>query len=121
MKPKYFLSILLVVVFSSFALDGAFANAFKISEPKTELYNAPMQGKQRLAYCYTPDKGCGGKAANEWCKTKGYKSAKHWEVHHQDTGKVRAGRYIGSDAACKGRTCDLFGSITCSMGPPTFF
>ncbi len=90
-------------------------------KPKQETFQAPKQGKQRLAYCYSPDEGCGEKAANAWCKAKGFKSAKDWKVFKQDRGKVKATRCIGSDGTCKVRGCDAFEEITCRMGPPTFF
>jgi len=92
--------------------------AAKDSEP---TFPNPMQGKNRLAYCYSPDDGCGEKAANTWCVNRGYKGAKKWEMEARDMGKSKTTRYIGSDQSCKPGACDAFASITCRTGPPTFF
>ena len=92
-----------------------------VADAAPETFAAPMQGKQRLAFCYTPEEGCGSKAADAWCQGKGYKGAKKWEVEPKEQGKARSARYIGSDVSCKPRQCDTFGSITCRTGPPTFF
>ncbi|MCC7345034.1 MAG: hypothetical protein IT573_08850 [Deltaproteobacteria bacterium] len=112
-----------LTLFSILALGGLAASEglAKSVEPKEETYQAPKQGKQRLAYCYEPDKGCGKKAADAWCKTKGYKTAKEWKVLEQNGRKVKATRYIGSEGTCRARGCHTFESITCRMGPPTFF
>ena len=90
-------------------------------DPSRPVFVNPMQGKQRLAYCYAPEEGCGRKAAEAWCQGKGYKGAQKWEVEPKEQGKARSARYIGSDAACKARQCDTFSSVTCRTGPPTFF
>jgi len=120
MKPSHII-LVLIAIFSFLGLASKSTLAKSDDKTKTEVYLAPKQGKVWLAYCYEPGKGCGEKAANTWCKDKGFKSAKHWEVQHQDKGKVRATRYIGSDGTCKSHGCDAFSSITCGMGPPTFF
>lgn len=91
------------------------------TDPNKPVFVEPMQGKQRLAYCYAPEEGCGSKAAEAWCQGKGYKGAQKWEMEPKDQGKARSARYIGSDMTCKPRACDTFLSITCRTGPPTFF
>lgn len=90
------------------------------SDPDRPIFAAPMQGKQRLAYCYSPEEGCGAKAADAWCRGKGYKGAHKWEAEPKEQVKASA-RYIGSDMTCKPRQCDTFSTITCRTGPPTFF
>ena len=91
------------------------------NDPNKPVFSQPMQGKQRLAYCYAPEQGCGSKAADAWCQEKGYKGAQKWEVDPKENGKARSARYIGSDLTCKPGACDTFSSIMCRSGPPTFF
>lgn len=86
----------------------------------TPTFISPMQGKQRLAYCYAPNDGCGRKAADGWCQRKGFKGAKDW-VKYPSEAKPQAGRYLGSDVSCPRGQCETFESITCRTGPPTFF
>ena len=120
MKRSFFILTLLSILLPIGPYSPT-AAAKSDDKPKTEIYLAPKQGKYRLAYCYSPNEGCGEKAAKAWCEAKGFKGAKEWKVQHQDHGKVKASRYIGSDGSCKTRDCDIFESITCRMGPPTFF
>ncbi|HCU23562.1 MAG TPA: hypothetical protein DF383_00985 [Deltaproteobacteria bacterium] len=119
MRPTLiFLGILFGLFFITLTLPSAYS---KDDKPTTETFMEPREGKSRLAYCFTPGEGCGEKAANAWCKVKGFKGAKEWKVHHQTEGKVRVTRYIGTEGTCRTRDCDTFESITCRMGPPTFF
>ncbi len=90
---------------------------------KPDKFPTPMMGGQHLAYCYTKDNGCGTGAANAWCKSKGFKEAKEFEVLEAPEGKTRTTKYIGDGKICKSRdgSCDMFESISCKKDPPTFF
>ncbi len=86
-----------------------------------DTFPGPMQGNQRLAFCYSAQQGCGEKAAEAWCKVKGYKGVKEWQIEPRDVGKPKVTRYVGNDALCKRGVCDSFEYVTCRTGPPTFF
>jgi hypothetical protein len=111
----------LVGIFLVTSLPSLHADEPKAKPPKPDTFAAPMQGKARLAFCYAPDDGCGRKAADQWCQRKGFKGAKDWVKYPRDAAKPLAGRYLGSDFPCSKGQCDLFESITCRTGPPTFF
>jgi hypothetical protein len=55
---RFILALLAVLMIGGAALPAA-VQARDDDKPKQETFKAPKQGKQRLAYCFTPDKDCG--------------------------------------------------------------
>jgi len=90
------------------------------TEPSNNFYADPKYKGQRLDYCYTPQKDCGEKVANEWCQTQGFKSAKTYEPATTSNFKIQT-RYLGNNQTCRKQGCQTFRSITCQKAPPTFF
>jgi hypothetical protein len=78
----------------------------------------PMQGEYRLDFCLHYSKtsgafgGCGGQAADAWCKARGFAKARQWVVA-RDIGATSPTSVIGDDRICNDARCDGFASITC--------
>ncbi|MCB1486377.1 MAG: hypothetical protein KDJ88_02845, partial [Bauldia sp.] len=54
---------------------GGFALLFILAggaSAETKTFNNPMQGGNRLDWCYNWGTGCGSQAATAWCKANGY-------------------------------------------------
>lgn len=69
----------------------------------------PRMNHYRIDWCLTPQKGCGSKAANSFCKRMGYMKATHFV---QDT-TIAATKTVGNQALCFGKLCRGFTEIVC--------
>ncbi|MDX1386607.1 MAG: hypothetical protein R3257_03380 [bacterium] len=78
----------------------------------TQFY-APNFEDKRLAYCYTPARECGEKAATTWCIRRGFVRATSWEIYGKKEDPKLQARFIGTKKTCRPGACDTFRSITC--------
>jgi hypothetical protein len=69
----------------------------------------PRFENYRLDFCYDAKKGCGRRAANAFCRHKGYDRAKDYA----QSKDVVATRTIGSGELCFGPSCKGFSRVTC--------
>jgi hypothetical protein len=76
----------------------------------TQTFANPMQGAQRLDWCFNWATGCGGQAANAWCVSKGFAAATAWGKAND----IPPTRLIGTGAVCDQPFCDGFTYITCT-------
>jgi hypothetical protein len=76
-------------------------------------FNNPMQGPNRLDYCYNWGVGCGQQAATAWCQAHGYAGGAVAFQEAHDIGASQPTRLIGTGAVCDQNFCDGFASITC--------
>ena len=72
-------------------------------------FSLPRFENYRVAWCYKQKRGCGRRAADAFCRQKGYKRSKGYEKSTQ----VGSTRTIGSGALCFGSACSGFNRITC--------
>jgi hypothetical protein len=95
--------------------DQAFCDGFSqitCSRPNAQTFNNPMQGSNRLDWCYSWGTGCGAVAANAWCKAHGFSSASAFS-EAVDIGASSPTRLISTGAVCDQGFCDGFAAITC--------
>ena len=78
-----------------------------------QTFNSPMQGPNRLDWCYNWSTGCGAQAANAWCQARGFAGATNFAMA-PDIGATRPTRLIATGAVCDQAYCDGFAYITCS-------
>jgi hypothetical protein len=103
------------------AMLGGLLAAFLSSVPasaETTQFNNPMQGGNRLDWCYNWGVGCGQQAANAWCVGRGYQSATAWQIANNIGGSSPT-RLIGTGAVCDQAFCDGFSYINCTRPDPT--
>jgi hypothetical protein len=84
----------------------------------TQTFNSPMQGSNRLDWCYNWGVGCGQQAADAWCVSKGFTNAQNFNIAN-DIGGSSPTRLIGTGAVCDQGFCDGFSHITCFKPSPT--
>jgi hypothetical protein len=108
-KPfTWFIALLFSIVFAS------------ISIAETKRFQHPRQGNQLLDWCFDWGSGCGAKAANAWCKSKGFEKAQRFS-QWADVGGSQPTRLIGTGALCDQKICDAFRYIICvSAGSRVF-
>lgn len=88
-----------------FALIGA-------AHADEKAFKNPLNGKNRLDYCYSWQTGCGQEAADAFCAGKGFQSATGFKIA-KGAGLFTPTRTIGDGSVCDGATCDSFATITC--------
>jgi hypothetical protein len=86
----------------------------------TQTFGNPMQGPNRLDWCYNWGVGCGKQAADAWCVSKGYQNATNFGIAN-DIGASTPTRLIGTGAVCDQGFCDGFSQITCFKPSTTTF
>jgi hypothetical protein len=95
--------------------DQGFCDGFSsitCYKPSAATFNAPMQGPNRLDWCFNWGVGCGKQAADAWCVSKGYSAATNFQIAN-DIGAATPTRLIGTGAVCDQGFCDGFAFITC--------
>lgn len=95
--------------------DQGFCDGFShitCYKPGAVTFNNPMQGPNRLDWCYAWGTGCGAQAANAWCVSKGYAHATNFQIAN-DIGAVSPTRVMSTGAICDQGFCDGFAYITC--------
>ncbi len=100
------------------AMAMAFASIVPASA-ETRTFHNPMQGSNRLDWCYNWGVGCGKQAADAWCKAQGYADGATLFSEAQNIGAQHPTRLIGTGAVCDQGYCDGFTAITCSRHRPT--
>jgi hypothetical protein len=80
---------------------------------ENKTFNNPMQGPNRLDYCFNWGVGCGQQAATAWCQAQGYACGAVAFQEAHDIGASQPTRLIGTGAVCDQNFCDGFASITC--------
>jgi len=96
--------------------DQPFCDGFAqitCSRPNAQTFNNPMQGGNRLDWCYNWSVGCGAQAATAWCKARGFAGGASAFAEAKDIGASQPTRLIGTGAVCDQPFCDGFASITC--------
>ncbi|MGC4077445.1 MAG: hypothetical protein QM702_10510 [Rubrivivax sp.] len=96
---------LLIVILALFALVGT-------ASADEKLFKNPLQGKNRLDYCFSWQTGCGQQAADAWCVDKGFAKAAGFEIA-KGAGLLNPTRTIGDGSVCDGASCDSFATISC--------
>jgi hypothetical protein len=92
--------------------DG-FANITCTRPDQTQAFGNPMQGSNRLDYCFNWGVGCGQQAATAWCQQQGFAGgAVNFQIAN-DIGASQPTRLLGTGAVCDQGFCDGFQSITC--------
>jgi len=79
-------------------------------------FTKPMNGKNRLDYCFAWQDGCGQKAADAFCEKMGFANASDFTIA-QGIGANSPTRTIGDGSVCDNNGCDGFMSITCYKAP----
>ncbi|HET7714693.1 MAG TPA: hypothetical protein VFK86_03620 [Bauldia sp.] len=96
--------------------DQAMCDGFKYitcSRPDpTQTFNNPMQGANRLDWCFNWGTGCGAEAAHAWCVAKGFAGATDFAIAN-NIGASSPTRLISTGAVCDQDFCDGFSHITC--------
>lgn len=87
------------------------------AEAVEQDFAKPKQGGNRLDWCYDWSVGCGKKAADAWCKAKGFEEASAFSIA-TDIGASQPTRLIGTGAVCDQAFCDGFSNITCKTSTP---
>jgi hypothetical protein len=102
--PLHLTGFLLFITLLAIPVTSAFA------ESKT--FHRPTLKGARVDWCLTWAQNCGKAAADNFCRTVGYASAKSWK-----TDSWLSKTYVvGSNKYCRGSKtsrCDGFASITC--------
>jgi hypothetical protein len=80
-------------------------------------FSNPMQGSQRLDWCFNWAEGCGDQAAKAWCVSKGFTNATSFNIAND----IPPTRLIGTGAVCDQAFCDGFAEITCTRPDTTTF
>jgi len=75
------------------------------------VFQNPMQGDYRLAYCLINNQ-CGEATAHAWCRAHGFHNAAKWMPAFDIGARTPTQRMGGSDVCDRG-PCDGFASITC--------
>lgn len=109
------LRLLLVTVLAFMAMAA-------VSQAASQKFYQPTLGKDRLDYCLTWQKNCGGRAAKAFCQSKGFDDAKDFSIAKHIGAKTPT-RTIGDNSVCDQGDCDGFQVITCEkqMADPIFF
>ncbi len=82
--------------------------------PGDMFYREPKYRGKRVSRCLTEGKGCGRKAADEFCRLEGYRSATSQE-RWRDVGPTV---WLGNMRTCNKRSCDAMKNVQCSYQPP---
>ena len=98
--------------------NAAFCDGFKfikcrkkvIKVPHFKRFKWPKVGGVALDWCYTYGSGCGYKAANEYCKSRGYWKGVRSYAKENNVGYTRI---IRTGQICNNATCDTFKYIDC--------
>lgn len=78
------------------------ADTFKVfPEPKLDRY--------RVDWCYKLNESCGRPAADHFCRLKGFKKARQYEVAHN----IGLTRVMSDGYICRHKDCDGFKFIQC--------
>lgn len=78
------------------------------------LFPEPSYKGKRIARCVTQGKKCDQKAADEFCRLEGYRSASAYERWRNAGPTIR----LGNSKICNKRSCDSLKNIQCSYDPP---
>src|SRR5664279_4588782 len=81
---------------------------------ENRIFNAPMQGGNRLDWCYNWSVGCGAQAATAWCQAQGYSGGAINYSQAPNIGLSQPTRLIGTGAVCDQGFCSGFAQITCT-------
>ncbi|HMQ58002.1 MAG TPA: hypothetical protein PKE65_05595 [Rhizobiaceae bacterium] len=96
--------------------DQGFCDGFKVvtcfKPTPVRTYWKPKWGGDRLDWCVNWAQGCGKAAADKFCQTKGFSTAKAF-VMDPNIGNAHRTRLIGTGAVCDQGFCDGFRKITC--------
>ena len=77
-----------------------------------QTFSYPTIDGYRLDRCRTWGTDCEEGAANAFCRSKGFRRAKSWEIDY-DIGERTPTKIIGTGQICKESFCDGFKSIVC--------
>jgi hypothetical protein len=78
--------------------------------PKVKRFKWPKVGGIALDWCYTYAHGCGYKAANEFCKTRGYWKGVKSYAKENNVGYTKI---LRTGQICHNAGCDTFKYIDC--------
>ncbi|MCP4380127.1 MAG: hypothetical protein GY798_01650 [Hyphomicrobiales bacterium] len=98
----------------------AFLSMFAASAlAETANFNNPMQGPNRLDWCFSWGEGCGEQAATAWCQAQGFSGGATAFNIANDIGATQPTRLLSTGAVCDQAFCDGFANITCTRPDPT--
>lgn len=85
------------------------------SLPKTteKAYAKPMANGKRVDLCYKWAEQCGKPAADQFCKSQGFSSAKSYSVE-ADIGDREPTYVVGSKRVCDQKSCDALKDVICT-------
>ena len=81
-----------------------------IKKPLRRTYNKPYYKGYRLDWCNTWANDCGTKAADAYCRYRGYRKA--YDIRKDDN--IGSTKLIGTGQRCTHPNCDGFKYITCT-------
>ncbi len=84
------------------------------SGQERDFFPEPKSRGYRVSRCITEGKGCGNKAADEFCRLEGYRSASKYERWRDAGPTIR----LGNQQICNKRSCDAIKNVQCSYAPP---
>ena len=79
-----------------------------------QTFANPMEGSNRLDWCFNWAQGCGAQAATAWCQARGFAGGAIGFTQAANIGLSHPTRLIGTGAVCDQGFCSGFASITCS-------
>ncbi len=82
------------------------------SPPKPRTFFEPMVGDYRVDWCLHWASGCGGPAADRFCRDQGFQGAGLWEIAI-DVAAQTPTYILGDDRVCTLPSCDGFQFISC--------
>jgi hypothetical protein len=84
-------------------------------QPVSRLFIKPRIGSYRLDWCLTWGNDCGKPAADKFCNSKNFGTAKSYSIDENIGSKSNPTKTVGGDAAiCDEDFCDGFKSIQCN-------
>ncbi len=116
---KSWLSLVLAVFTFVIMTTSAITYAYQGDGFYRHTFWYPRYQSARLDACYSSKSHCGWRAANAYCRVKGFNKALFWRM---DYG-VRKTRMIGNSKRCKSGHCTGYSYLTCGghsyHRPPT--
>ena len=84
----------------------------RVLNGEVRAFELPEYGDSRLDWCFTWGNDCGEKAANAFCRLRGYTSATAFSID-RDIGATSPTMTVGDLGVCSDRSCDGFKRISC--------